>query len=185
MSMTRFLQKIRHDQRGNFAVELAFATPVLVVLFLVGIEFTRYMLIHQKVERTAATIADLVSQSEGMTEAEMANLFLATEYVMEPFELGTGGTVIVSSISSKNGAAARINWQRFYGGGSGGSMFGEQGDVADLPDGFVVRDGESLIACEAFYVYEPAIVQSVLEPDTIYRWSVFRPRFSTLDVIEP
>lgn len=183
--MTRFLQKLRHDQRGNFAVELAFAMPVLMLLFLVGIEFTRFMLIHQKVERTAATIADLVSQSEGMSEAEMANLFMATEYVMEPFELGTAGAVIVSSISAKGGAAPRINWQRFYGGGSGGSMFGSEGETADLPDGFIVRDGESLIACEAFYVYEPAIVQGVLEPDTIYRWSVFRPRFSSLETIEP
>lgn len=183
--MTGCLQRLRRDQRGNFAVELAFAMPVLVVLFLVGIEFTRFMLIHQKVERTAATIADLVSQSEGMSEAEMASLFMATEYVMEPFDLRTAGSVIVSSISAKDGAPARINWQRFYGGGSGGSMFGAQGDEADLPIGFVVRDGESLVACEAYYVYEPAIIQDVLEPETIHRWSVFRPRFSTLETIDP
>jgi Flp pilus assembly protein TadG len=184
MSMTRFFSRLRENQRGNFAVELALTLPVLVVLFMVGIEFTRFLLINQKVERTAATIADLVSQSEGISEGEMANLFMATEYVMEPFQLGVEGRVIVSSISSKGGGPAKINWQRFYGGGSGGSMFGDEGETADLPDGFVVRDGESLVACEAFYVYKPTIVQDVLKPQTVHRWSVFRPRFSSLEEIE-
>lgn len=185
MMMVSCLRRLGRDQRGNFALELAFALPVLVALFLVGVEFTRYMLIHQKVERTAATIADLVSQSEVMTEAEMANLFMATEYVMEPFELGATGSVIVSSISAKDGGQPRINWQRFYGGGGNASMFGDEGDTADLPDGFVVRDGEALVACEAYYVYEPTIIQDALTPETIHRWSIFRPRFSKLEAIEP
>lgn len=183
--MSGILQRLRRNEGGSFAVELAFAMPVLVVLFLVGVEFTRYLLINQKVERTAATIADLVSQSEGISEFEMNGLFMATEYVMAPFDLGSEGIVIVSSISAKDGAAARINWQRFYGGGSTGSKFGNQGEVADLPDGLIVRDGETMIACEAYYTYEPTIVQEVLDPEIIYRWSVFRPRFATLDTILP
>ena len=157
---------------------------MLMILFLVGIEFTRYMLIVQKVERTSATIADLVSQSEGMSEAEMTSLFSATEYVMDPYELASVGTVIVSSISADGSAPARINWQRFYG-GAGGSLFGNENEIADLPDGFVVRDGESMVASETFYDYEPMIFQEVLEGHTIYRWSVFRPRFSRLDTIAP
>jgi hypothetical protein len=184
MSMTRILQTLRRDKRGTLAVELAFAMPVLMLLFFVGIEFTRYMLIVQKVERTSATIADLVSQSEGMSEAEMNSLFSAVEFVMDPFELAGSGIVIVSSISADGSAAPRINWQRFYG-GAGGSLFGNENEDADLPEGFVVRDGESMVATETFYDYEPMIFQDVLEGHTIYRWSVFRPRFSRLDTIAP
>lgn len=183
--MRRLFKDIRRHQGGSFAVELAFALPLLAALFLIGIEFTRYMLINQKVERTTATIADLVAQSDGMSELEMAGLFMATEYVMAPFDLGSEGSVIVSSISKEEGQQPRINWQRFHGGGSDASKFGNEGDIPDLPDGLVVRDGESMIACEAYYVYEPAIIQEVLEPDTIYRWSVFRPRFAALDTILP
>ncbi len=183
--MMRFLRKFGRQQSGSFAVELAFVMPFLVALFLMGMEFTRYMLINQKVDRTAATIADLVSQSEGMSEKEMAGLFMATDYVMQPFDIGNDGIVIVSSISAQGNGAPRINWQRFYGGGSDASEFGNEGAVADLPDGLVVRAGESMIAAEAYYVYEPTIVQNVLEPHTIYRWSVFRPRFASLDTIMP
>jgi hypothetical protein len=181
----RLCRRLRREQRGNLSIELAFAAPVIASLLLVGVEFTRYMLIHQKVERTAATIADLVAQSQGMSEAEMNSLFSATDYVMEPFDLGADGNVVVSSISAMSGGAARITWQRSHGAGTGGSAFGEEGDVADLPTGLIVREGESLIATEAYYQYEPLIFQDILEPTMIYRWSVFRPRFAPLDTIDP
>ena len=176
---------IAGDRRGNFLLELAFAMPVLITLFLTGVEFTRYLLINQKLERTSATIADLVSQSHGMSEGEMASIFSASNFIMDPYDLVADGSLVVSSISATGSSPAEINWQRAYGGGSGGSQFGSQGDVADLPDGLVVRDGESMIAAEAYYDYEPLIFQEVLKSQTIYRWAVFRPRFSALNEINP
>ncbi len=185
ITIHRLVRRFARDERGNFLVELALAMPLLAGLLLTGVEFTRYMLINQKLERTSATIADLVSQSHGMSEAEMASLFSATDFIMEPFNLNTDGSLVVSSISATGSAPARINWQRAHGGGSGGSEFGSEGDTADLPTGLVVRDGESLVAAEAFYDYEPMIFQEILESRTIYRWAVFRPRFSSLTDITP
>lgn len=181
----RQLRRFGRDDRGNFLIEMAFAMPVIAGMLLTGIEFTRYMLINQKLERTSATIADLVSQSHGMSEAEMASLFGATDMIMEPFSLTTDGSLVVSSISTTGSAPARINWQRAIGGGSGGSEFGSEGNDADLPTGLIVRDGESLVAAEAFYDYEPMIFQDILEAKTLYRWAVFRPRFSALTDIAP
>jgi hypothetical protein len=185
ITIHRLVRRLGRDQRGNFLVELAFAMPLVAGLLLTGVEFTRYMLINQKLERTSATIADLVSQSQGMSEAEMASLFNATDMIMEPFNLDADGSLVVSSISATGSAPARINWQRARGGGSGGSEFGTEGNPAELPTGLVVRDGESLIAAEAFYDYEPLIFQSILESKTLYRWAVFRPRFSALTEINP
>jgi hypothetical protein len=183
--ITDLIRRFGRNERGNFLIELAFAMPVMMALVLTGVEFTRYLLINQKLERTSATIADLVSQSHGMSEGEMANLFSATDMIMEPFNLSADGAVVVSSIGTNSSAPARINWQRAYGGGSGGSEFGSQGDVADLPTGLVVREGETMVAAEAFYDYEPIIFQDILEARTLYRWAVFRPRFSALNDIVP
>jgi hypothetical protein len=183
--ITDLIRRFGRNERGNFLIELAFAMPVMMALVLTGVEFTRYLLINQKLERTSATIADLVSQSHGMSEGEMANLFSATDMIMEPFNLSADGAVVVSSIGTNSSAPARINWQRSYGGGSGGSEFGSQGDVADLPTGLVVREGETMVAAEAFYDYEPIIFQDILEARTLYRWAVFRPRFSALNDIVP
>jgi len=183
--ITDLIRRFGRNDRGNFLIELAFAMPVMMALLLTGVEFTRYLLINQKLERTSATIADLVSQSHGMSEAEMASLFSATDMIMEPFNLGTDGSLVVSSIGTNSSAPARINWQRAYGGGSGGSEFGNEGAVATLPSGLEVREGETLVAAEAFYDYEPVIFQEILEARTIYRWAVFRPRFSALNTIVP
>jgi Flp pilus assembly protein TadG len=112
ITIHRLVRRLGRDQRGNFLVELAFAMPVMMALVLTGVEFTRYLLINQKLERTSATIADLVSQSHGMSEAEMASLFSATDMIMEPFNLSTDGALVVSSIGTNNSSPARINWQR-------------------------------------------------------------------------
>jgi hypothetical protein len=155
---------------------------MLIALLGGGLEITHYMLIYHKVERTSATISDLVAQSVRMTESQMTNLFAATKYVMKPFEQGAGGKVIVSSITGSDGKAI-ISWQRPV--GAEGSRFGVQGGEAALPAGLTVRDGENIIACEAYYHYRPMLFKGIVKETTLYRHAFFRPRFGKLDVIYP
>lgn len=176
--------RFRSDDRAMILVELALLMPIFLSLLLVGVEMTRFMIINQKVERASATIADLVSQTTVMTEAGMASLFAVTGEIFEPFELGDEGSIIVSSIGADGGPAI-IDWQRVHGGGTDGSLFGEEADVATLPDGLTVNNGEHLIACEVFFEYTPMMLQDILTEQTLYRFAVFRPRFGTLDVILP
>ncbi len=183
-TMNRLLRRIVGDRGGNLAIELAFAMPVLVILLLTGIEFVRFVLVNQKVERTSASLADLVSQSTAMTEDGIKSLFKAAKFVMEPFDLSSEGRLIVTSVAA-SGGPPRIKWQRFYGGGSNSSDFGNQGGVANLPGDIVVRDGENVILCEAFYKYEPMIYQEIIKERTVQRFAVFRPRYVALDVIYP
>ena len=83
----RFLRRLKRDRLGTVAVEMAVATPVVIGLLLSGVEVTRYVLLNQKIERATATMADLVSQSETLSEGGLVNLFAATAYVMDPFDL--------------------------------------------------------------------------------------------------
>ena len=99
---------------------------MLIALLGGGLEITNYVLIHQKVERTSATISDLVAQSVRMTKGQMTSLFSATEHVMKPFDLATEGNIVVSSITGTNGKAI-ISWQQSSGKGDNGSRFGMQG----------------------------------------------------------
>ncbi len=180
----RVLGRLRRDRRGTLAVEMAIATPVVLGLLLSGIEVTRYVLLNQKIVRTSATMADLVSQAETLSEGGLVNLFDATAYVMDPFDLAVDGQLVVSSISGDD-AAARINWQRSFGGGSGGSAFGVEGGTASLPAGFVVRGNETVVITEVFYDYVPAFMGTQLVSRTLYNYAVFRPRFSSLATINP
>ncbi len=191
----RVLGRLKRDRRGTLAVEMAIATPVVIGLLLSGIEVTRYVLLNQKIERASATMADLVSQSETLNEGGLVNLFAATAYVMDPFDLVADGQLVVSSISGddrrrgrrgrRRGDQARINWQRSFGSGSGGSAFGVEGGTASLPAGFVVRDNETVVVTEVFYDYVPAFMGTQLVSRTLYNYAVFRPRFSSLETINP
>jgi Flp pilus assembly protein TadG len=181
----RVLGRLKRNRRGTVAVEMAFATPVVIGLLLSGVEVTRYVLLNQKLDRASATMADLVSQSETLSEGGLVNLFAATAYVMDPFDLAAEGHLVVSSIGATNGNPARINWQRSFGGGSGGSNFGVEGGTANLPVGFVVRDNETVVVTEVFYDYVPAFMGTALASRNLYNFAVFRPRFSSLATINP
>ncbi len=183
----RILGRLKRDRRGTLAIELAVAAPVVIGLLLSGVEVTRYVLLNQKIERTSATMADLVSQSETLSEGGLVNLFAATAYVMDPFDLAADGQLVVSSISGDDDDddEARINWQRSFGGGSGGSAFGVEGGAANLPAGFVVRDNETVVVAEVFYDYVPAFMGTQLVARSLYSYAVFRPRGSSPNKINP
>lgn len=177
----RLIREFCKDRRGAVAVEMAVTIPVLAGLLLAGVEVTRFVMLNQKLERASATMADLVSQAEALTEGDLANLFVATGYVVEPFDLAGDGHIIVSSITKPNGANATVNWQREFGAGSGSSSFGSEGNDAVLPAGFVLRDGESIVVGEAFYDFVPTFSGNLLTAVTLDTRSVVRPRFGSLN----
>jgi hypothetical protein len=172
-------------EAGTLAVELAMSVPVVFALMVAGVEVTRYVLLNQKVERTSATMADLVAQSEALSEAALLNLVGAARHVMTPYPVDSDGRIVVSSLTNPTGSEPRVVWQRGYGGGSGGSHFGVQGGVAQLPQDFVVRSDENVIAVEVFYDYQPMLATSVLNAGQVYSFALFRPRFASLETLLP
>ena len=87
MMFRRILKALGRDRRGALAVEAAMAVPVLAVLLLGGVEVTRFVLLNQKLERTSATVADLVSRSEKIYAAELPTVFAAAGFSFDPFDL--------------------------------------------------------------------------------------------------
>ncbi len=177
------------DRDGSMAVELAFAIPVVLGLILSGVEITRFVLLNQKIERTTATVADLVSQAEALTGADVDALFSAGLFVMDPFDLTQDGDIVVSSIVGEDGTA-RVDWQRNLGQGAAGSRFGTVGGGAVLPAGFSVGDGESVVVAEVFYDYSPmftggSLVDGLVGEKELYGAALFRPRFTSRITFTP
>lgn len=180
----KFLNRFRRDGRGTISVELAFAVPVLAGLLMSGVEVTRYVLINQKLERTAATMGDLISRMPELTEGDIISFFAASDQVMTPYDVQLDGRVIISSIA-RDGGGPEIIWQRTYGLAPAASRFGAMGDPAVLPAGFEVRDSENVITAEVFYNFEPIMMTVVLEAGQLYSSAVFRPRFGSLITVKP
>jgi Flp pilus assembly pilin Flp len=183
--MTALLHRLARDTRGFSAAEFGLILPILL-LFCVGtIEFSRLILITQKVQSGAFTLADLTARykDEDMSADRLADIFLALDNVVQPFEIETGGRAIVSSIGVGSDDDPVVNWQC---GGAGAleavSQIGAAGGDALLPDDLTIAEGETIIAAEVFFSYQP-LLDIGLDARVIRRAAFFKPRLGDLTTL--
>jgi Flp pilus assembly protein TadG len=170
-------------ERGMAALEFAMALPMLVLMLLGGFELARYILIVQKVDNIAHSVADIAAQAQSLTNADINDIMLAAAEIMKPYPFSTAGTVIVSSVYRDNAAspAQAVRWRR-TGGGTlvRSSKIGNVSATAVLPNGLVLNDKENVLVTEVYYAYVPAVAADVMVAGDIYKAAIFKPRLGTL-----
>ena len=172
------------DRRGGVLIEFIFALPILVVVVIGSVDVARYVLLNQKMDRAASTMADLVSRPDTISQAQIDVMFAAAEDLLTPFDMGAQGRVIMSSVSKTSGNPARVDWQHEnLGGLSHSSNVGAPGNDANLPSGFTVSDGENLIVAEVFFNYEPIFFDYLLESKVLGHTALRRPRRGDLSTL--
>ncbi len=193
--LLRRLRRFAADRRGIAIVEFAALLPVLVVAFFGCFEAARYILASLKIDRVASETADLVSQLDAVSVAELTDLFHAGEDIMTPFD-GTqnghldDGRIIVSDVYCQpnanpswkcpTNAPATVSWQRNDGGTlAETSQIGSQGGNATMPAGLTLTQGEDVIVVEAFYRYTPTLAGWLFGTTTFYKVAYYRPRGQT------
>ena len=167
------------DERGAVAAEFAFAVPLLVLLLIGGFDYGRYILLHQKVQRTTSTIADLVAREE--TDATTVGPVLdAAQHVMTSFDLDDRLIVIVTEIRGDNNDKPIITWQASDGHwlvDAPSSAIGAVGDEAAVPAGYAtLPEGEILIAAETYYRPSGFFLPQ-FNDELVYHRSLYRPRW--------
>jgi len=179
--MKQFIQ----DNRGIAAVEFALCMPLLLLLFLGGYEYARYMLIHVKMENIAFTISDIITQQTSVTNGQLTQYTIAASEIMQPYDFGSGsGAVYISSVNKTAGNSQTVSWQYEYNTDAPGhirtSKVGDEDANATLPGALALNDEETVLVTEVFFDFEPVFGGFMLDASTIYRSSVFKPRFGTL-----
>lgn len=173
------------SRAANAAVEFALVLPVITLIMLGSVELARFVILNQKLDRVAVSMADLVARAETISETELDDIFFAAGEVALPFDLGADGRVIVSSVINPDGDGPEIAWQRAGAGAySASSELGSEGGAATLDDGLEVREGETAIVSEVFFDFEPFLSELVVSPREVYKRAYHRPRLGTLDSID-
>ncbi len=177
-------RRYRKSEHGVAAVEFALVSPILFMLLLGGVEVGRYILVHQKVEKMAYSVSDVVSQLDAVTSGDVDVVFGAATELMNPYdEYETRGRLILSSVhKDPDDASQTIRWQ-CQGGGTltAESDVGEVGpDAAALPGNLALEDNDNVIVSEAFYTYKPILGWYAIQNVTIYKSAMFRPRLGAL-----
>jgi Flp pilus assembly protein TadG len=184
MSLIRkILKRLRKSEDGSILVELALSMPLYIGILTGVVEVSNYLLLNLKIQHTVVSIADLVTRDEEITEAVIADIFDVIPQIMQPYDTGVDSLAIITSVSQTADIQATVFWQRSGGGTlQETSSFGAEGESATLPSVITMRDGETVLATEVYFRYEPLIF-SFLPSQTIRRVSYFRPRIGALQAI--
>lgn len=178
--------RFRENRRASVFIEVAITAPLILFVFMATFETARFALLQMKVSRTAMNMADLVAQAEKLSEDDLNGLFAAVQHIGKPFSFNASNTMlIVSSVGLDTNDDPIVNWQR-EGIGSLGqtSQIGSEGSDAELPDDFEMQTGDTAIAVEMYYEFEPVIFDTIIDAQRLSNVAIYRPRLASLDMLE-
>ena len=177
------LRRLLGERRGVAAVEMALATPLLLVLFCGTAEIAEFLSVEYRAAQMADTVSDAVARyDDDTTGADIKGVLDASASVIGATDFATNGYVILSSVSK---AAAtddpKVAW-RCTGGGSltQTSRIGAVGKKATLPGDLSLDANDNVVVAEVFYRHQPLFDVVPIDDTLVYKTAVFRPRLGAL-----
>jgi hypothetical protein len=130
MNLKHPIKSLFANKQGLALVEFALFAPLLLIMFFSAVEFARYVIIMQKVERSAFTMSNITVQytpitydrKPGEIDSDVINaeVFPQFKRAMEPYIEDSDRVAIISSLSrvndKNNNTSLKINWQIAGGG---------------------------------------------------------------------
>ena len=173
------------DQDGVSAVEFAILLPLMLTLYLGGVEISQAVSADRKTTLVAHTIGDLTAQSSNVTSTgsnpDISNFFSAASKVAYPFASSSLKATISSVCIDSTGTHATIGWSQAN---ANGTARGLGVDVTSHIPAALMVPNTSLIWGEASYAYKPTIGWTITGTLNLSDQFFLRPRLScsvTLD----
>ncbi|BBF80998.1 TadE/TadG family type IV pilus assembly protein [Asticcacaulis excentricus] len=139
-------------RNGTAAVEFALIAPVLIVIYWGLADLSLGMMASRKTAHLAATMGDLVAQSESVTTANLNDIFEIGASILEPFPAGTKLQIRISSVTrNKTTGVIAKDWDQRSNWKGSGDVSTSNLTTAQLPA------DESLIITEVVYDFTPPI----------------------------
>ena len=170
-NLSRHLRGLIRDQRGVSAVEFAMLLPLMVTLYLGGVEVSQAVAIDRKVTLIARSLGDLVAQATNVTNAEMSNILAASAAIVVPYQ-DTKLNIVVSSVKIDAQGVAKIAWSDTKNGTARAV-----GSTVTLPAALNTAS-TTLIWAEAQYAYTPTIGYVITGTMNLRDQIYMRPRLS-------
>jgi Flp pilus assembly protein TadG len=167
------LRRFAVDQDGVSAVEFALLLPLMITLYLGGVEISQAVSADRKTTLVAHTIGDLISQASCISSTEMTNIFNAAKAVVYPYNTANLKAVTTRVDMDKDGKATVV-WSNVL-----NSATPRSGDVSSLIPTTLKTPNSSLIWSEAFFTYKPTIGYVITGQLTLNDQIFLRPRLST------
>lgn len=148
----RILRFLR-DPAGIGAVEFALIAPFLLLLYAGGSELTIAITINRKVEHTAATLNDLITQSPSLNAAELEGIYQLSKSLFLPYS-AAGLKIRVTSVYVDATGAPTVDWSC----PTQGMSTLAKGTNFTLPAEFAALRDRYILVSETAFPYSPMTV---------------------------
>jgi Flp pilus assembly protein TadG len=167
----RSVRRLARDERGISAVEFAMLLPLMVTLYLGGVEVSQAVAVDRKVTLVSRTLGDLVAQATNVTTSDMTNIMAASAAIVVPYS-DAKLQITVSSVKIDSAGVAKIAWSDTKNGTAR-----TVGTTVTLPTALNMANS-TLIWAEAQYAYTPAIGYVITGTMNLKDQIYMRPRLS-------
>jgi Flp pilus assembly protein TadG len=144
------LSRLARDRAAVSAVEFALILPLMLTLYIGGIQVSEALSINRKVSHVTSTLADLVTQSKSLTNSDMENIFDASSSVMAPYS-SDALQITVSEIKIDGTGKATVAWSD-----ARNTTAPTVGSTVTLPTAVAVANSY-VVQAVAHYPFTPAI----------------------------
>lgn len=181
----------RLDDRGAGAVEFAFFSTMVVGLLVGGIDVVNYARARLKLDEVSNVTASLVSTYQQLYANDFPTLFQVAQQTAGGLDVTKSyGATIITGITNSNGTPVVAWRQRKSDNTALVSALGAVGSApSNLPDGYVVPVGSSLVAVEVFGSVQPWVLRRLLGYtatgglSTLGSITLFQPRSALLSQV--
>ena len=167
----RPIRRLLRDKRGISAVEFAMLLPLMVTLYLGGVEVSQAVAIDRKVTLIARSLGDLVAQATNISNSDSSNILAATAAIIVPYS-DSRLKITVSSVKIDNNGVAKVCWSDTKNGTARAI-----GSTVTLPAALNTAN-TSLIWAESQYAYTPTIGYVITGTMNLKDQIYMRPRLS-------
>lgn len=147
----RVARLARHDG-GMAAVEFALILPILVVLWIGGVEVTQALSVDRRLNNLAAAVGDLVARSKIVTYGDVDSIFDIAPGAMFPYSQ-TGLQMRVTAVNMSSAGNATAAWSR----AEGTTAYAANAAMNSLVPATLRVPDTQIIMAEIFYTYSPAV----------------------------
>jgi Flp pilus assembly protein TadG len=172
------LRRFATDQRGVSAVEFAILLPLMLTMYLGGVEISQAVSADRKTTLVAHTVGDLTAQASNVSSTDMTNVLNAGAAVAYPFSSSNLKVTVTSVCIDAAGTKATVAWSRTLNGTA------RTGVVTSLIPSALMVANTSLIWGEATYSYRPTIGWTITGTLNLSDKFFLRPRLSNSVTID-
>lgn len=201
-----FFRRFGRASAGVALIEFALILPVLLLMVFGGVEITRLVLFHQKIDNATSGVANVITQLDleevPCSELQWVRNTLMVE-AMRPFDFNEGGSMVISAVEARHAnennpnnnipLQQRVTWQ--WQPDASASLIGSAGASANgsgwpapfrrAPNNGGMFHGERVIAVETFYSYAPVLpflttLFDLNVENSVYKVAFFRSRFGKM-----